>query len=136
MYPKLYFFFQNKFIRNTLPPILLEGMLIQRVYSTKFLGVYIDENLNWNCHTEEVCLKISKVCDILYSVRNYLTTDALLSNYYTLCCPYINYCISVWACTWHSFLDKLRVAQKNIIRRIFFLSKFGSTAYYFLDTVC
>ena len=127
-----YILFQNRSITNTLPPILLEGTLIERVKYSKFLGVYIDEYLNWNNHIEEVCLKLSRVCGILYRVRNNLTTDAMMSIYYTLCYPYINYCISVWGCTWPSFLEKLVVTQKKIIRCMFFLGKFDSTVDIFI----
>ena len=126
-----YILFQNRSIKTTLPPVSLEGNLIERVVHTKFLGVYIDENLNWNHHINEVCLKLSRACGILYRIREYLTTDAMMTIYYTLCYPYINYCMSVWACTWPSFLNKLVVAQKKIFRCIFYKGKFESTVDIF-----
>ena len=39
---------------------------------TKFLGVYIDENLSWIPHINHVCLKISKSIGIIYRSRFYL----------------------------------------------------------------
>ena len=111
---------------------MLNGEGIERVQYTKFLGVYIDDHLNWNQHIREVCLKLSRTCGILYKVRRHLTLDALMSIYYTLAYPYIHYCISVWGCTWPSFLNKLVVTQKKIFRCIFSLKKIDSTSDIFI----
>ena len=35
--------------------------------------------------------------------------------------------MSVWACTWHSFLKKLTVAQNKVFRCMFFMTRFEST---------
>ena len=62
-----------------MPPLLLEGEAMKRVNSTKFLGVYVDENLNWNCQINEICLKLSRICGVLFRIRNSLTPEALIS---------------------------------------------------------
>ena len=123
--------FQNRSVHQLLPPVVLNGERIERVEHTKFLSVHIDENLNWSQHIKEVCLKLSKTCGILYKVRNQLTPDAMLSIYYTLVYPFLHYCISVWGCTWPSFLNKFIVAQKKVFRCIFFIKKFKSTSEIF-----
>lgn len=46
--------FQNRYIKNGLAPLQLEGQIIQRLASTKFLIVRTDENLNWKLHINEV----------------------------------------------------------------------------------
>ena len=128
-----YILFQNRSIKNHMPTLVLEGNNLQCVPYTKFLGVHIDENLNWNCHINAVYLKLSRMCGILYKVRNYLTTEAMISIYYTLCYPHLIYCVSIWACTWPSFLNKLKVAQNKILRCIFFIGKFDSAAILFSE---
>lgn len=105
-----YILFQNRSVRQCLPPVLHNGERIERVQYTKFLGVVIDEHLDWSQHIKEVCLKLSRTCGILYKIRKQLTTDAMLSIYYTLAYPFLYYCISVWGCTWPSFLNTLVVA--------------------------
>lgn len=123
-----YICFQNRSVNNQIPPIILEDQQLQCISHTKFLGVTIDENLNWNYHINNVYTKLSRVCGILYKVRYLLTPEALLSIYYTLCYPHLMYCVSVWGCTWPSFLKRLKVIQNNIFRCIFHLGKFDSTA--------
>ena len=43
----------------------------------------------------------------------------------------MTYCVSVWASTWPSFLNKLAVSQRKVIRCIFYLGKFDSVYDYF-----
>ena len=38
--------------------LILDGNLLERTATTKFLGVYLDEKLNWNCHLNHVRNKI------------------------------------------------------------------------------
>ncbi len=82
-------FFQNRSLKNYLPPVQLEGESLIQVSRTKFLGVRIDENLNWKFHIDDVCLKLSKLCGVLCKIRNNLTAESLLSIYYTLCYPHL-----------------------------------------------
>ena len=126
-----YILFQNRSVRQCLPPVLLDGERIERVEHTKFLGVYIYEHLAWSQHIKKVCLKFSRTCGILYRIRKQLSTDAMLSIYYTLAYPFLHYCIAVWGCTWPSFLNKLVIAQKKVLTCILFIAQFNSTSNIF-----
>ena len=122
-----YIFFQNRSINHVFPNLLLNNEQLTHVHSTKFLGVRIDENLNWKIHINEICLKLSKLTGILYRVRHNLTEEAKMSIYYTLFYPHLTYCVSIWASTWPSFLNKLAVSQNKFFRCIFHKKKFDST---------
>ena len=41
----------------------------KRVYSTKFLGVFLDDKLSWNHHVDYLCKTISKNIGILYKLQ-------------------------------------------------------------------
>ena len=43
----------------------IDGILIQRVTSTKYLGVVIDEKLNWLDHVNYVCSSLIKFLEYL-----------------------------------------------------------------------
>lgn len=126
-----YILFQNRSRNYSIPPVLVDGTIIEQVSHTKFLGVIIDENLNWKYHIDQTCLKLSKITGILYRIRHNLTTQSLISIYYTLCYPHLIYCVSIWASTWPSFLTKVTVMQNKILRCIFFLKKFESTSHIY-----
>ena len=72
--------------------IKLEGRLINRVTKTKFLGVIIDDKLNWKAHISYISGKISTAIGVIIKARN-LGKGALLSLYYTLIFPYLTYVI-------------------------------------------
>ena len=45
--------FQNRSLNSVLPPVFLNNELIQQVKYTKFLGVVIDEHLNWKHNIDQ-----------------------------------------------------------------------------------
>ena len=110
-----YILFQNRSRKYYIPQVILKGEQVQRVSHTKFLGLHIDENVNWSYHINEVCTKLSKICGVLYRVRDQLTTESLLSIYYTLCYPHLIYCVSICSSTWPSFLSNIFIAQNKIV---------------------
>lgn len=126
-----YMIFQNRSIHHNMPPVTMDGVLLERVTHIKFLGILIDEHINWNCHINSVVTKLSRMGGILYRVRDYLTQDALFSIYYTLCYPHLLYCVSIWGSTWPSYLDKVTAAQKKLFRTFFSLGKYDTTNIIF-----
>jgi hypothetical protein len=87
----------------------------------KYLGIYIDEHLNWHTHIAHVSNKIAKNIGILYKLRYYLEFKMLKQLYYTLIYPYLNYAIMSWGNTYKSSLLPLAKKQNKCIRSIFFI---------------
>ena len=50
-------------------PLFIEQKPIHRVTHCKFLGVLIDEKLNWKYHVLHLKIKLSKVIGIMYRAR-------------------------------------------------------------------
>lgn len=70
--------FQNRSVKNSIPPVTLNCKIIEQVNYMKFLGITIDDNLNWKRHIDLTCAKLSKVTSVLYRIRHNLTTEALI----------------------------------------------------------
>ena len=51
---------------------------VTRVQSSKFLGIIIDENLNWKPHIQLVKSKLSKTLSIIYKASNLINYDGML----------------------------------------------------------
>ena len=64
---------KRNFLPQTLPNLLIEDIHIKREHVTKFLGVFIDENLSWKQHIEMLSSKISKSIGILYKSGDVLS---------------------------------------------------------------
>ena len=118
-----YILFQNRSLNYQMPPLFMEGNIVKNVTHIKFLGVHIDKNLNWSYHINDVYSKLSRMCGILYKIRNHLTTEALLCIYYTLCYPHFVYCVSLWASTWLSFITKVKNRTKQNFKMYFQFGK-------------
>ena len=59
--------------KKTLNPqvdVILRNEAIQSVTKAKFLGVIVDQHLNWKDHISMVSHKISKSCGITSRIRN------------------------------------------------------------------
>lgn len=52
--------------------------------SIKYLGIYLDEHLNWKTQIAHVQGKLTKNLGILYQLRNYLNLKMLRQLYYAL----------------------------------------------------
>ena len=76
----------------------------KRVTKAKFLGVIVDQHLNWKDHISMVSHKISKPCGIISRIRNILDIKSKKMIYYSLIHPYLTYCINVWSSTYRTNL--------------------------------
>ena len=116
---------------NLNPPVVIGTSYIKQVYHTKYLGVTIDYQLKWNEHINLLSRKLSKICAILYRIRQKLTDDALKLLYYGLVYSKMIYGIVFWGGTWNTHLETIILSQKRIIRCMSYARKFDSTATLF-----
>ena len=93
--------------------IILNNCVLERVESTKFLGVIVDDKLNWNEHISYVSLKISQILGVFRKLKYKLPVAMLRVLYNALIYPHLSYCNIVWGCTLLSNLDKILKLQKK-----------------------
>ena len=75
--------------------VILDNVSLERVNSTKFLGVIIDKNLTWKNHIDAISKTISRNIGMLTKMKHYVPEYILYSLYCTLVLPYINYGILI-----------------------------------------
>ena len=98
------------------PIVSINSINIERVYITKFLGVHIDCQLDWNGHIKSIQNKIAKNVSVMNRVKHLLNSHALYSLYTTLIIPYMNYCCEFWGNNYKSRIQPLYMLQKKAIR--------------------
>lgn len=81
------------------------------------LGAVLDCNLTWQSHVDKVAARLNSACFALNSLKYRLNREALISVYYGLVYPHLNYCIAVWGLSAHA--QRLFVLQKRALRVIF-----------------
>ena len=105
-------------IRTRHNKIYIDGTEIGAVNYTNFLGIVIDNKLNWSEHIKHICNKISKSIGIINKVKYMLDTKILTNLYYSFIYPYITYCNIVWGRAPKIYLSKIHVLQKRLVRII------------------
>lgn len=98
--------------------LVLDGKMIERVKETKFLGVIIDEKINWKAHIKLVHSKVARSIGVISKVKHSLDTRSLQLLYNSLVTPYLSYCAVVWGNNYKTVLQPLEKLQKRIIRII------------------
>ena len=98
--------------------VQIEGHTVDETYQTKFLGVIIDSNLTWKQHIMYISGKIAKGIGIIKKVRKVLDKETLVTLYYSFIYRYLCYCSHVWGGTCVTYMNRLIILQKKIIRII------------------
>ena len=98
--------------------IKLNNVEILEMETVKYLGVYIDSGLKWSAHISHTALTISRNIGIINRVKYFLNKQSLLILYNSLILPYINYCCLVWGFTYQTYVKKIEILQKRIVRII------------------
>ena len=88
------------------------------VPAIKFLGVYIDPQLNFKFHISQLNSKISKALYFLRNSKNLLTTKGQTAIYYALIHCHLVYANIIWSSTKESFYKSVFLKQKSAIRII------------------
>ena len=109
---------RNKSFDPSNKTVKLNNVVIPLVSTVKFLGIYIDSQLNWKPHIECISNKISKNIGIIYRLSKFIPQSILRILYCSLILPYLNYCNVVWANNYPDTLDKLIKLQKKAVRII------------------
>jgi hypothetical protein len=84
----------------------------------KFLGVYIDPQLNFKYHIDTIAKKLSKSLYFMRSAKNIISLSAMRSVYYAMFHSHLIYGIHIWSCSTEASVHILFKKQKIAIRLI------------------
>ena len=116
--------------------IKMQNVNIKRVRVTTFLGVFIDEFLNWKAHIKYVQSKLSKSTAIMYRCSHLLDINSKCILYNSLFLPYLNYCVEIWENTYPADTNNIFLLQKRVIRVVFGARRLDHTNSFFPTTTC
>ena len=105
-------------LANLTQSLIISVQHIAQVKSTKFLGIIIDDSLQWGEHMKYVKGKMSRGIGILYKARRYFNLDTLKTLYYAFLFSHLYYCIEVWGNTFNVHIDPLEKMIKRALRLI------------------
>ena len=113
---------------NYINKLDLGNEAIHLVTCTKFLGIYIDEDLEWSAHIDHVAKKISSGCYAIRSAKHLLSAENLRALYFSLVHSHLSYGNMVWGSAYQFKLKRLVQLQNKCVRHICKLSYNESTS--------
>ena len=117
-------YFTNK-NRNNLKDIniRINNEILKEVDAAKYLGVHMDNKLNWNTHTNNMKLRLSKGISMLALIRHYVPDSVRRSLYFTFINSHTDYNLLNWGTAPPTTLETVSSKTRKAIRIISFKDK-------------
>ncbi len=91
---------------------------LHKVTISKYLGMFIDSNLKWDDHINNMIHKISTKIGILRSLRNIVPNDALIQIYNAIVQPHLDYDNAVYDSASQTSKNRLQKLLTRAVRLI------------------
>ena len=103
-------------ISNLPDSVTYNNITITREKQVTYLGLILDEYMNWKIHIEDLGIKLKRLFPIFYNIRKYLNKDQIRTIYFTMIYSRIKYgCITYGLCTSEN-LDSLQIMQNKLLK--------------------
>ena len=98
--------------------LILNNSALIRASSVKYLGLHIDEHLNWSVHLKHLSNQLARYSGIFYRLRDFVNVETLCMLYYSFIYSRLQYGIIVWGTATKNYLSEISVRLNYIIRTI------------------
>ena len=98
--------------------IKADNINIRSVSNQKLMGLYIDENLNWNTHIDNLCKAVSSKISLLRQLAEYVPLQVQKQFYQGYILPLLDYGSITWGSTSTANIERLSKLQKRAARII------------------
>ena len=118
---------RHKALNNTAENLKLEilGSELEVFTKTRYLGVQIDNRLDWNDHIKVISSKVSRAIGFLKYAENILPIASVKTLSTSTVEPHFHYYCSVWGCCSTTTINQLQKRQ-NRVARILMESSFNA----------
>lgn len=130
----LQFHYNRKIQIETSPLIHFEGKSIVSHNNTKFLGIVIDNRLEWDDHIHSICKKVASGCFLIKRILQIVGHDTAKVVYYSYIHSRLLYGIQLWGHSRHT--KRLFILQKRAIRHLAGASRNPCTTGMFYKDSC
>lgn len=98
--------------------VKINGEKLEYVDEIKYLGIVIDNKLNFNSWTDHICANLMKKFYVLKRCANKLNYNSKLLYYKSLVLPSVDYCSSLLFSCNNSQINKMQLIQNRYMRLI------------------
>ena len=96
--------------------IQINSQKLEQSESVRYLGVAIDNKLNWKSHIEYINHKVNIGIGIVKKLRYYVQEETLINHYRALIKPHIDYGILAWSSANRTNLKTIERTMNKAIR--------------------
>ena len=107
--------------------IKLDGKKILPSKYVKYLGILIDEHLNWSFHSSFLASKLSRANGMLSKIRHYVNNNTLRTIYFGIFESILNYGSQIWGQNQNTNIQRLIKLQDRALRIINYADYFASS---------
>ena len=86
------------------------------VQKTKYLGIQIDNTLDWKEHTKTISSQVSRGIGFLKHAKSFLPKETLKTMYTSIVEPNFRYCCSVWGFCDLTEIKRLQKLRNRAVR--------------------
>ena len=104
--------YQRVIVNEDIPDLMINDKKIERVSCFNFLGLTINEFMNWSSHSAKIANKISRTLGIMNRLKRYLPFSALKLMYDSLILSHLQFGITCWGFEW----NRIFKLQKRALR--------------------
>ena len=87
-----------------------------RAKCIKYLGITLDEFLNWNEHVASTIKSLNSLFSVFYNIRRYQTIEHIRAIYYTMIYSRIKYGICAYGFAKKENMDKVQILQNKLLK--------------------
>ena len=102
--------------KPVLPHVIFEGRDIPYNTETKFLGIYVTENMKWNNHIKYLSSNLNTNYYMISSLKNVMSPYVLRTMYFTCFHVRVRYSLTLWGGDPENI--RIFLLQKKVIRII------------------
>ena len=92
----MFFHHHKKNIFGKVPVVKINNKMIERVQNFNFLGIIINENLNWKSHCDYIANKLTKINGIMNILKNVLPFFIMKTIYFSMFQSHLMYGLLLW----------------------------------------
>ena len=96
----------------------LNGITLEQVPNTPYLGLQLDDKLRWEIHAQKLCRNVSSKLAVLNRLRKVLNKTLLRKQYISCIQPCIGYAVSIWGSCLEQTKDLFCRLQRRAARII------------------
>ena len=88
--------------------------------SVKYLGVHLDEHLNWKTHIASIATKLRRANGALSKLRHFVPTKIALNVYHAIFSSHARYASQIWGLCDNSVTHRILTLQNTAMRLLTF----------------